>query len=79
MHNIFITLLLLITINYAKDIQPIATLETSGLVSDFVEDSGFLYVATDAGVVDVIDLFGKTSFLLSGLMDSMKRKYEYLT
>ena len=25
-----------------------------------------------------IDLFNKTSFLMSGLMDSMKRKYEYM-
>ena len=28
--------------------------------------------------VEVADLFGKTSFLMSGLMDSMRRKYEYL-
>jgi len=57
MHNILIALFILISINYAKDIQPIATLKTSGLVSDFVEDAGLLYVATDSGVVDVIDLF----------------------
>ena len=42
---------------HAKDIKPIATLPVSGLVSDFVEDDGLLYVATDAGVVEVIDLF----------------------
>jgi len=42
---------------YTKDILPIATLKTSGLVSDFVEDDGYLYIGTDAGVVDVIDLF----------------------
>ena len=41
---------------YAKNIRPIVTIETSGLVSDFVEDNGYLYVATDAGVVDIIDL-----------------------
>ena len=40
----------------AKNIKPIVTIETSGLVSDFVEDGGYLYVATDAGVVDIIDL-----------------------
>jgi len=41
---------------YTKEIHPITTIEASGLVSDFVEDSGYLYVATDAGVVDIIDL-----------------------
>ena len=40
-----------------KDIKPIATLPVSGLVGDFVEDDGLLYVGTDAGVVDIIDLF----------------------
>lgn len=28
--------------------------------------------------VEVADLFGKTSFMMSGLMDSVKRNYEYL-
>ncbi len=56
MHKIVITLLvLLLTIN-AKDLSPIATIKASGLVSDFVEDDGYLYVATDAGSVDIIDL-----------------------
>ena len=56
-HNItYIFLLLLFNTLYARDITPIATLKTSGLVSDFVEDNGFLYVATDEGTVDVIDL-----------------------
>ena len=41
---------------YAKNISPITTIEASGIVSDFVEDAGYLYVATDAGVVDIIDL-----------------------
>ena len=34
-------------------------LEVSGLVSDFLEDNRLLYVATDAGVVDIIDLFSQ--------------------
>jgi len=34
----------------------LATLKASGMVSDIVEDNGYLYVATDAGVVDIIDL-----------------------
>jgi len=49
--------LFFITSSHAKDIKPIATLTVSGLVSDFVEDNGILYVATDAGVLDVIDLY----------------------
>ena len=48
--------LLLLPALYAKDIIPIITIQTSGLVSDFVEDQGYLYVATDAGIVDIIDL-----------------------
>ncbi len=57
MPNIFfILLLLLINTLYARDIEPITTIKTSGLVSDFVEDNGYLYVATDEGTVDIIDL-----------------------
>ena len=41
---------------YAKNITPLTTIQTSGIVSDFVEDKGYLYVGTDAGVVDIIDL-----------------------
>ena len=56
MHLLFILLLILpLTLN-AKEIHPLTTIKTSGLVSDFVEDKGFLYVATDAGIVDIIDL-----------------------
>jgi len=56
MYKILISLFLLLNILYAKEIKPVATIEVSGLVSDFVEDSGLLYVATDAGSVDIIDL-----------------------
>ena len=55
-HIIYILLLLLFNTLSARDITPIATVETSGLVSDFVEDNGYLYVATDEGTVDIIDL-----------------------
>ena len=48
--------LLYVVTTHAKVLTPIATIEASGLVSDFVEDNGYLYVATDAGVVDIIDL-----------------------
>ena len=57
MYKITLIFFLLFTMNHARDIKPIATLQTSGLVSDFVEDDRLLYVATDAGVVDIIDLF----------------------
>ena len=57
MHKIVLFILtLLLSHTYAKDIRPIATIQTSGIVSDFVEDKGYLYVATDAGIVDIIDL-----------------------
>lgn len=50
------TLFLISSTGMAKDISPIATIKTSGMVSDFAEDAGLLYVATDAGIVDIIDL-----------------------
>jgi len=56
MHKILTIVFLLFFASYAKEITPIAIIETSGLVSDFVEDNGYLYIATDAGVVDIIDL-----------------------
>jgi len=57
MHKITLIFFLLFTMGHSKDIKPIATLPVSGLVGDFVEDDGLLYVGTDAGVVDIIDLF----------------------
>ena len=56
MYRIFLTLILLFSTMQSKDLSPIAKIEASGLVSDFVEDNGLLYVATDAGCVDIIDL-----------------------
>ncbi len=37
-------------------IKPVAILKASGLVSDIAEENGLLYVATDNGVVDIVDL-----------------------
>ncbi len=54
--SIIVLLILFSSTLYTKEIHPITTIEASGLVSDFVEDAGYLYVATDAGVVDIIDL-----------------------
>ena len=56
MYRTVLIFLLLLSPVYTKDISPITTIETSGIVSDFVEDKGYLYVATDAGIVDIIDL-----------------------
>ena len=56
MYKIILTFTLLFSTIHAKDLFPIAKIEASGLVSDFVEDNGLLYVATDAGSVDIIDL-----------------------
>ncbi len=41
---------------FAVEIKPIATIEVSGLVSDMAEENGYLYVATDNGSVDIVDL-----------------------
>jgi len=56
MYKLFFLAVLLPSLLYTKDITPIAKIEVSGLVSDFVEDQGYLYVATDVGIVDIIDL-----------------------
>ena len=56
MHKTVLIFLLLLPSLYAKEITPVTTIKTSGIVSDFVEDKGYLYVATDAGIVDIIDL-----------------------
>ena len=57
MYKILLIILLLIKVTLiAKDITPVTTIKTSGIVSDFVEDKGYLYVATDVGIVDIIDL-----------------------
>ncbi|QOR62825.1 WD40 repeat domain-containing protein [Sulfurovum sp. ST-21] len=55
MKYLLITLLATLLI-HSRELTPIATLKASGIVSDIVEDKGYLYVATDSGVVDVIDL-----------------------
>ncbi|OQX49668.1 MAG: nitrate reductase [Epsilonproteobacteria bacterium 4484_20] len=52
----FFLAILLLSVLQGKDISPIAKIEVSGIVSDFVEDQGYLYVATDVGIVDIIDL-----------------------
>ena len=52
----YISLLFLPLLLMATEIQPLATIEVSGLVSDMVEENGYLYVATDNGSVDIIDL-----------------------
>jgi len=56
MHKVIIFFFLSFLITDAEDITPVTTVKASGFVSDFVEDSGYLYVATDAGSVDIIDL-----------------------
>ena len=43
----------------AKEIKAVAIFEVSGIVSDFVKDGDFLYVATDSGIVDIINLLSK--------------------
>ena len=57
MHKTLIVLLVMFSALHAKNIRPIASIKVSGLVSDFVKDGNTLYVATDAGSVDIIDLF----------------------
>ena len=49
----------------------------SGFSKEITTDIYRLAVSVDR-TVEVADRFGKISFLMSGLMDSMQRKYEYL-
>ncbi len=49
-------LMLFTSLTEAKDITPLFTLKTSGLVSDFVIDGNRLYAATSQGSIDIFDL-----------------------
>ncbi len=52
----FLSLFLLVSVLVSRDIAPLFTLRTSGLVSDFVVDEGRVYVATNSGSIDIFDL-----------------------
>ncbi len=57
MNKIAVILLLLLSFVDAKEIEPLYRLNTSGgFVTDFVLDGGKIYVATDAGTVDIFAL-----------------------
>jgi len=56
MLKIVLFLLLIYHDIFAKDIKPAFIMQTSGLVNDFVIDKDKLYVATNAGTVDIFDL-----------------------
>jgi hypothetical protein len=57
MYKIISIFFLLYSLLEAKEIKPIATFKVSGIVSDFVKDGDFLYVATDAGIVDIMVVY----------------------
>jgi len=59
MYKVTIIFFLLLSGAHSKDIQPINTLKVSGIVSDFVKDGNFIYVATDSGIVDIINIFSQ--------------------
>jgi len=48
-------LLIIVTLSISRDISPLFRLSTSGLVSDFVVDSGKIYIATNQGSIDIFD------------------------
>jgi len=54
--KIFISLVFLVNIVYAKDIKPAFVYKASGGVTSIVYNSGKLYVSTQAGAVNIFDL-----------------------
>ena len=53
---LMLPLLLMAGMAGAKDITPLFRLEASGMVNDLVVEGDRLYVATDAGSIDIFDL-----------------------
>ena len=56
MYKLLITISLLFSLNQAKEIHPTFKLKSMGLVNDFVVNENIIYIANDAGTVDVFDL-----------------------
>jgi len=56
LHRLFIILSFLLTIVSAKEIYPTFKLKSMGLVNDFVVNENIIYIANDAGTVDIFDL-----------------------
>ncbi len=56
MKQLWMVLLFLGTILFAREIKPAFTMQTKGLVNDFVIDGFELYVANDEGSVEIFDL-----------------------
>ena len=66
MYKLLITFILLSSVIHAKDIKPVSKFHSIGFVSDFVLDSGKLYVANDMGTVDIFDF--KTKKILEQII-----------
>jgi len=56
LYKLLIFFALLLTIVSAKEIYPTFKLKSMGLVNDFVVEKNIIYIANDAGTVDVFDL-----------------------
>lgn len=52
-----VLLFLFLSSLFSYDVRPLFTLDTRGLVYDFVLDGAHLYVANDMGTIEVFDLF----------------------
>ena len=59
MNKLFLSILFIVNIIYAKQIEPTFFIESKGLVNDFVIDRQSIYVANDEGSVEVFDLLSK--------------------
>ena len=54
--KLLLSLLLLLSLSHAKEIYPTFKLKSMGLVNDFVINGNKIYVANDAGTVDIFNL-----------------------
>ncbi len=56
MHKIFLSFLVLFSVSLAKEIHPTFKLKSMGIINDFVINDGKVYIANDAGSVDIFNL-----------------------
>jgi WD40 repeat protein len=64
---------------FAKDLTPSFTLQTSGLVNDFVIDEDKLYVATDEGIIDIFDFVNQKRVSQIKIKPTLNNSNELLT
>lgn len=56
MNKLYLLIFLLISVTYAKNINPVSRFQSAGFVNDFVVNGNTLYVGNDMGTVDIFNI-----------------------